>query len=264
MFSCLDCFRTLLNMTKAEALALHKFRQECLSSGETEWIPFVTQAESLVHAQMERFGRISRTSGDEADTRPEHQGEGSCIVSSSGQKGTRTKNASASAGSHGSLEGSSNGVANEDMQEHTVAMRITMGDMDGKGKGKDKDESGQSKGKDKKVAGASVAGSDPFRFFQSSDGQKAFLHPLDMRQLLDDAELGISLPERLDAKVCYMLQLLYCVVIKREETVPGFFGHACALPSPLSHDVRAALYIQEKIVSSAPMFSSPTYVAIVI
>lgn len=56
-------------------------------------------------------------------------------------------------------------------------------------------------------AGAGVGTSDAggtgglFRFFQSCDGQKAFLHPLNMRQLLDDSEKGLPLPERIDAKV---------------------------------------------------------------
>lgn len=52
------------------------------------------------------------------------------------------------------------------------------------------------------VVTAEAGGSGgPFKFFQSCDGQKTFLHPLNMRQLLDDFEKDLPLPERIDAKV---------------------------------------------------------------
>lgn len=173
-------------------MALRRFREDSLSFGETEWIPYVTQAQELVRAHVEYFSRHS-----EVDAKASAAFVDALLGGESSRSGgdrLPLPKSPTSADARGNAEDESGG----DQGEHGVG--FAKGAQATSGKNDTSEKSGQETAKD--AAGATTATpSGPFRFFQSSDGQKAFLHPLDMRQLLDDAELGMPLPNKLDAEV---------------------------------------------------------------
>lgn len=139
-------------MSVLEQAALQHFRVTSIASGETEWVPFVSEAQASVAAQAEHL----RSSPSPASTPAP-------VV----------------------LEG-------KDKEALRQQEGLGLGD------GLEKPVIENSP----KAPGSGGGGA--FRFFQSLDGQRAFLHPLDMKQLMEDFEKGLPLPTRIDAQVCVL------------------------------------------------------------
>lgn len=185
-------------MAAAEQFALLSFRHESIQSGETEWIPYVSEAQALVNAQLERFASLPPSSPATAARATSGRSPTEAAASSGGV-------GAGSAPIPGKLAGSASPPkpAVKDTHVLSIAGSTTAGSSS-----IDAENAGAGTAESASTASAAGAG-DPvatseaglFRFFQSCDGQKAFLHPLNMRQLLDDSEKGLPLPERVDAKV---------------------------------------------------------------
>ncbi|CAM9897744.1 unnamed protein product, partial [Hapterophycus canaliculatus] len=209
---------TLRDLAAAERSALATFRHKSIASGETEWVPYVSQAQALVSTQLERLSAVVSSSSSPkaavqgsqrpagaggarreqdavkmtaAGTPPRRHvaGKAKSPLASDGGRGTGTEcddeadaGAAASAAAADAHE-PSNERGNADASNGSNGGGSSAGNVDGVD------------------ASSAPAGGGPFKFFQSGDGQKVFLHPFDMRQLLDDAEKGLPLPERIDAKV---------------------------------------------------------------
>lgn len=228
-------------------MALLSFRHSSIASGETEWVPYISQAQALVKAQLDRFAGVPPTTitatAATGGLKPQERaavGRGGPVASGSPAVNATppgTKSISAEIPPHGGGGGSSGGSRSVDSAQRLGADSSSpVGVEDGGGttvgRGSGGSSSGSlvvapeaaqpsakgSSGGDKPSLGTTSSsaatgahggggggggegGGGPFRFFQSVDGQKAFLHPLDMRQLLDDAERGLPLPPRIDAKV---------------------------------------------------------------
>lgn len=230
-------------MATAEQFSLLSFRHESIKSGETEWVPYVSQAQALVNAQLEQFSALppfpaaNISSGYNPKTRPvagtggvrEGSLPGLSYLGPDGEQ--KDDGASTHAGverEDGSRGGSNGGGGNKDAPCVVVAEGVAAAEPGTKAN--TNTNSSRSNAEDAHhdvavvldsstttaAAGAAVSadtgsggGGGPFRFFQSSDGQKAFLHPLDMRQLLDDVEKGLPLPHNIDAQVGVMFILGY-------------------------------------------------------
>eukprot|EP00903_Cladosiphon_okamuranus_P015735 g14523.t1 len=179
---------TLRDLAAAEQFALLSFRHESMQSGETEWIPYVSEAQALVNAQLERFSSLSPSSP---------------ATATGALSGRSLSGFSAIAAEAGGVRAGSASIAGKVTGSTTSPPKPAAregGDVEGVGVG-----AAESTSTSTAAAGAAGGGvpseAGLFRFFQSCDGQKAFLHPLNMRQLLDDSEMGLPLPERVDAKV---------------------------------------------------------------
>eukprot|EP00752_Nemacystus_decipiens_P008402 g7512.t1 len=191
---------TLRDLATAEQFALLSFRHDCIQSGETEWIPYVSEAQALVNEQLERLSSSlpnppAPAPRAESGRSPRWDvGTGSAPVpgkvvgSASPHKPAGEDKFSAELHNPSSVSGTAAGSSSSSRSDaEKVGVGVGMAESAPTGGG----------------SGDAVATSEAglFRFFQSSDGQKAFLHPLNMRQLLDDSEKGLPLPERVDAKV---------------------------------------------------------------
>lgn len=192
---------TLRDFAAAEQFALLSFRHGSIQSGETEWIPYVSEAQALVNAQLERYSYLPLSSP-------------AATSKASSGRGPREQRAAAaaveddrvgSAPMPGTLADSTTSPKPAVVDSSACAAGTTAGSSSG-----DVDKPGAGTAESGSItadAGASTADAvvtseaGLFRFFQSCDGQKAFLHPLNMRQLLDDSEKGLPLPDRIDAKV---------------------------------------------------------------
>ncbi|CAN0146473.1 unnamed protein product [Ectocarpus sp. 12 AP-2014] len=236
---------TLRDLAAAEQMALLSFRHSSIASGETEWVPYISQAQALVKAQLDRFAGVlpttitatAATGGLKPQERAAVGRRGPVASGSPAVSATPpgTKSISAETPPHGGgSKGDSRSVdsAQRVGADHsspvgledgggTTVVRVSGGSSSGSlvaaPEAAQPSAKGSSSGakpslgatSSSAVAGAhgggggggGEGGGGPFRFFQSVDGQKAFLHPLDMRQLLDDAERGLPLPSRIDAKV---------------------------------------------------------------
>ncbi|CAN0297145.1 unnamed protein product, partial [Ectocarpus sp. 12 AP-2014] len=236
---------TLRDLAAAEQMALLSFRHSSIASGETEWVPYISQAQALVKAQLDRFVGVppttitatTATGGLKPQERAAVGRRGSVASGSPAISATPpgTKSISSETPPHGG--GSSGDSRSVDSAQRVGAdYSSPVGLEDGGGTTVGRVSGGSSSGSlvaapeaaqpsakgsssgDKPSLGTTSnsaaagahggggggggeGGGGPFRFFQSVDGQKAFLHPLDMRQLLDDAERGLPLPPRIDAKV---------------------------------------------------------------
>lgn len=178
--------RSLLDLSASEKLDLTRFRHESLATGETEWIPFVSQAQGLVNMELEHFATATAAAAAASTKRrkdPRLQPPADVVSGDQRHASPRQED------------------SRQDVMDG-VAARVR-GDAAREGaEGKDNDSgvADTSSG----VSSSAHDGYGPggaFRFLQSCDGQKAFLHPLDMRQLLDDLQKGLELPQRIDAEV---------------------------------------------------------------
>lgn len=152
MFEC----STLARLSALEQAALQRFRVASIASGETEWVPFVSEAQASVAAQVERFSSAPAAAP---------------VVEGKEKQALRQQEA-----------GGDDNRCEKDVVS-SVENNPNPKALGGGGSG-------------------SAAGGGAFRFFQSLDGQRAFLHPLDMKQLMEDSEKGLPLPTRIDAQVC--------------------------------------------------------------
>lgn len=153
----------------------------------------MTQAQALVNAQVQRFS-VPSAADNKSSISSDPAGPGlASAVSSAGAGGQNTlPNASGNVNIDSDDAGKVS--SSEYAGKHDYSSSTNSRNRNSQSDSQDKDAAVGSKDKEKETPAL-------FRFFQSADGQKAFLHPLDMRQLLDDAELGRPLPERLDAEV---------------------------------------------------------------
>ena len=217
----------------AEQASLQRFRLESIASGETEWVPFVSEAQASVTAQVQRFSAIlvDRVAPDELSP-SSGAGAGAGALPRQPRQPRQPQQPLTPPAELSRVEDHDQGQKrSEDEDKDKDEDRSTSGggrdngprkgkrapgeDADG-GRGSN-DHGGQgveSTGRDATLpkeevtvtegvaaAGGGRSGGGPFRFFQSLDGQRAFLHPLDMRQLLDDVDKGLPLPNRIDAQV---------------------------------------------------------------
>lgn len=196
-------FSTLRDLAAAEQFALLSFRHESIQSGETEWIPYVSEAQAVVNAQLERFASLPPSSPATA-----------ARVSTS-RSPTEHSAVAGSAGGSAPIPGTLAGRASPPKPVVKDTPTAELNALSGAGStsagssSNDAENVGAGAAESAPIASAAAGAGDAvvaseaglFRFFQSCDGQKAFLHPLNMRQLLDDAEKGLPLPERIDAKV---------------------------------------------------------------
>lgn len=214
---------TLHDLAFAEATLLHGFRVDSINSGETEWVPYVSQAQALVNAQLARFSSLPAAEAACAQRLPASQwlSVADRRVGRGSEQELRLERRRAKVGDTGgsgakSADSGSDGVARVSDRENARGGAGDEHDNDEGGEA-DKEQSDGASGGGAGAPGAGggrgagVEGGNYFRFFQSCDGQKAFLHPLDMRQLLDDAEKGMPLPQRIDAPVRCLLCWCYCV-----------------------------------------------------
>lgn len=214
-----------------------------MACGETEWIPYITQAQELVSVLLERFPststcpkeKDSETKGLDGNTSvgsmPEQcRGDKSSEVRAVMPKGSTEKIgfcSDTSGAGGGTGETRTRHEANDVSRGACDVSRDVRGDddtaCDGNFNearpeackdgpvGEEKEGDGGSPTVDSGVGSAPTIPGD-FKFFQSADGQRAFLHPLDMRQLLDEADQGLPLPERLDAEVCVPFVMRFRVI----------------------------------------------------
>ncbi|CAM9744191.1 unnamed protein product [Ectocarpus fasciculatus] len=243
---------TLRDLAAAEQMALLSFRHSSIASGETEWVPYISQAQALVKAQLDRFSgvppsTITATASGSLKPTQERAARGPVVsggpVVSANPPRTKSTPPRGSGGGGGGGGGSrsidsvrrvgagSFPVGLENGGGGAAVGGVSGGSGGGGGGGNERESlvvapetaqpsaKGSSSGDKPSIGttstrapvgahgggggggGGEGGGGGPFRFFQSVDGQKAFLHPLDMRQLLDDAEKGLPLPPRIDAKV---------------------------------------------------------------
>lgn len=177
-------------MAAAEQFALLSFRHESIQSGETEWIPYVSEAQALVNGQLERFSSLPPSSPAAATRALGGDVRSGCLPIPRKLAGSTSTpkpaiNEMSVAGMNNDASATS-GSGSSDMEGGGVVTAKSASIATAAGA----------------AAGAVVTSeAGVFRFFQSWDGQKAFLHPLNMRQLLDDSEKGLPLPDRIDAKV---------------------------------------------------------------
>lgn len=178
---------TLRDMGAAEQFALLSFRHESIQSGETEWIPYVSEAQALVNSQLERFSSLPPSSP--------------ATATRASSAGGLTRD-SAVAAEAGNVRTGSAPIAGKDAGSTPSPKPAGNDSSDMESGGVGTTESAPTATAAAGAAGEVVTSeAGLFRFFQSCDGQKAFLHPLNMRQLLDDSEKGLPLPEKVDAKV---------------------------------------------------------------
>ncbi|CAM9180499.1 unnamed protein product [Scytosiphon promiscuus] len=253
----------LRDLAAAEQFALMTFRHKSIASGETEWVPYVSQAQALVNTQLERLSSVvsSRSSSSSSSSKAAKSDQRPVAAAGGGFRGrheevkktagggtpSRRSGAGKAKGSRlpdggagDTSGGGGNGVCppgrgnssgsngdgigedevspspqvgtsgDEDVDARLTASGEEGGARDPKVKGNasvnitsNDSSSGHRNvdGGDTSPAPAGAPGGGPFKFFQSGDGQKVFLHPFDMRQLLDDADKGLPLPDRIDAQV---------------------------------------------------------------
>ncbi|CAM9832608.1 unnamed protein product, partial [Choristocarpus tenellus] len=214
----------LIARAEAERAELQHFREKCLQGGDTEWLPFVSQAQLLVTDQLallqeeERAERRAKPSSHNVGYTPEHShkqgmprdeaehhasGDSSIDSGRKVQQPAVNKNTTrGGATSSRSLLSSlgqtpqsplnSKSVQHEGTASPTPLPKEQVGGSEGGGDGKE----GTGKG-----GGGEGQANTPFRFYQSFDGQKAFLHPLNMRCLLEECGSSETLPEYLTAPV---------------------------------------------------------------
>lgn len=249
---------TLHGLASAEATLLHVFRVDSIKSGETEWVPYVSQAQALVNAQLARFSSLPAAEIACAQRLPASQrppasqrlpvadrrvGQGSEQELRLERRRAKVRETGGSGAK--SADSGSDGVARASDRENA---RRGAGDEHDNNEGGEAGKE-QSDGASGGGAGAGVPAGPPaagggrgagvetgnsFRFFQSCDGQKAFLHPLDMRQLLDDAEKGMPLPQRIDAPVRCLLCWCCCVRVSVCE-VRDCYGPGANVPIGMWH-----------------------------
>ncbi|CAM9114883.1 unnamed protein product [Discosporangium mesarthrocarpum] len=226
----------LLARTESEVSMLQRFRGICLRDGDTEWLPYVSQAQSLLSDRLLTLttypnpnpiphGLPPQNSNAKRQGKGKGKGKGKVMRSKEeemlGQvcQGDAKSSGNDTIGLGLASADEIDGMAGQDWSKtrsssspHTVQsgpLPIPTDQARGgisavkyqEGKeGKDPNPRDGNCSNDR--GGNSLeAVPAPYRFYQSDDGQKAFLHPFNMRCLLEDCGGFAGLPLSLEAPI---------------------------------------------------------------